>query len=475
MVLAIFLITAFSGADCPTRNQMPRDFTPQIIQSFLRINRSVDDPAELICCVARNQNIEIAVAHSSIAAQNSDPQHPRVLIIMKNSNGTIRSVMSVNSEAQNLNQTHSVEYMYNNASASRLEFYDIDFAAPGRRFPMQRNPETCMNCHGSSIQGETNPRTIFDQFPWPRFVDQAPIRDGCPNTQALKTEFSRQSMSALQGDPRYACIKDRPLAGLTQLEHSLGSLNNRRIAKQIRTTADYPKYKYALVASEICDANDSRNPAMNILLPESVIKKLNGTSTVRPALQGVRSIPELANYATLTIEKNRTQSIQLDQKISHRGGSTAAAFRPPTNAEGNCEASIDKIDFTAFLGNNITYNKYLVDSITAGDGSFANFRFLFETRGINISNWGQQATTGYDVAPVNLWVELVKAESQDSALSRLLKQEALDAEKSVFFTKSLQEPSKTRICRELTRLSYEAFGEMPPNTGDIAVPPGVAQ
>ncbi|MCC6137105.1 MAG: hypothetical protein IT287_00610 [Bdellovibrionaceae bacterium] len=435
------------------------------------MNRSLlTKPEDLICCIAKDQNIEIAVAHSSIAAQNSDYNNPRVLLISKDKKGNTTGILSINSGAPHLNQKDNVELMYNNATSGQVEMYDISFETSEPKMS-GKNPESCMNCHGGNSDNTVGgPKTIFEAFPWPRFVDEsrqlALDNQTCPNRAALNIEMQKKANTAVKTAPRYSCIKDKPRTDLQELDDQLLDWNERRIAKNLKNTSDYQKFKYAIIGSSICDFNITE------WLPKEVLAKMTINTSIHKNIKNKTNPAELARHLNTELSQKSSTSMNRDKALVKsipalpQGKSTPHSF---DLNNGTCDTDIpSKSELSNLFANNPPLlNQYFTDSMIQGDESFGTYRFLLESRGIDISDWSTSAINGYDRAPKNLWVPLVLQEPKNSAIHKLLNTAAKYATSSIFITKTLQEADHpTETCNQLKKLSLKAF----PTTEETEAP-----
>lgn len=447
-------LSSLAKTDCPTKAKMnPNNLQPEVVGHFAKVHK-LKKPEDLICCIADMPGITIAIAPFSIAAQNGTYLDPRILIVKQGKDDIADAIFSINSGADHLNQKDAVEMLFNDRAAKKISYTDIDFAG-GRANVSQRNPESCMLCHGDSGKvPKHGPRPIFDDAPWPRFLMEKSSPNSrdifgeflCPQREKLDPLIEQATTEAIDKNPRYKCIKDKPritISGVKgSLEGSLIKFNTDRLVRFIKTSKDYKKFKYVIFAADYCGDFIPED-----YIPGNQLKTMTNQTTLNPRLQSLDSTSALVNYMDEVSLRNRQHADKRDnlkaELVSKIQKKEAINLGDELKDSGAC--SRDGRQFTGIKGvsgaeeylfksKNIIFNRYIAD----GSGESA-LRFIFETRGIDISDWNMSATGGY---------------SRSFNLSDALAKEDTD------LNKILQHSSDPQaVCKDLKNKSMMAFEE----------------
>jgi len=431
LAIVVVLLAHAEGPSCPTKNKMNQHMLqPEVIKGFLRTHK-VTSADDMVCCLASIPGLEIVISPHSVAAQNGDYQNPRVLMMSRDSNGEINAIFSVNSGKIGLNQNNSVEMMFNDRGKGEAVFTDIDFTS-GKPHVSERNPETCMLCHGDSGAVPVGgPRLIFDVAPWSRFIMGSQLDDRlvfgqflCPERQKLEPLFVQEANKALATKPRYSCLKDLPRASLSAIDGGLQLMQVRQIVKTIRASPNYQQFKFAIAAAEICGDFIPEH-----YIPADVLSTLTDQETLAKGVRGIASGSELLRHMDAEHSRLRAEADARDR--AKRGLAQKIAAGQPIDLGDeirdslNCSMPGDS-DFKLadmpnaanlfFSSKNMIFNRYVADT-SLHQGGGAATRFLFEARGINVSRWEMTPSGGYSRG-FNLIEALMNRESKGSTLRR---------------------------------------------------------
>lgn len=464
-VVLLALFSLATEPSCPSNIKLNANIhSPEHIKQYIT-NLSINSPEKLICCLATTPGLEIAIAPTSVAGQNGDYLNPRVLIVSRNKEkNEINSIFSINSGASHLEQKDAVEMMFNDREKG-LAYVDFDFAG-GKSHVSKRNPELCMSCHGNNGKVPANgPRPIFDVGPWPRFLMEAPPSEDrntsrelvgqhlCPERAKLESLLENKSANAINNNPRYACIKNLPRINIGDLDVALQNLNIKRIINFIRATPDYDKFKYVIAAAETCSDFDPDK-----YIPKSVLDKMKNQDSIDKDLKSLNSPGQLIEYLDrkhMALNQKANihdkalaplhNKITANQPIDLGDDLSASRFCSDTPTKYK---DFETAENSFFPSNNVIYNRYKADSQVVGTG-VSNLRYIFESRGIDISEWNMRATGGYERSYV-LTAALRESEPAGSELK-----------------KALSIDSSELQCERLATLSFTAFGEtVPPAATD---------
>lgn len=260
---------------CPAPQSIQSySLTPLKIQAWLKTaGKNVRSVREFVCCLPEELRKSYVVGHSSLAAQNGTPDNPRV-IMFTSKNKLLNSdppelALSLNSGHASMNQADSVEMAYRDPATGELQFFDLDFKHLAFDKPLQKNPETCMNCHGNAGKVPPGgPKYIFDPFShWPRFVGGT---EGCSVSEdALQKIAEQKAVHAIKNKKQYECLDQSLLESnpdettsrgrypelsskLAEFDSGMSKHQTKQSTTWARSLPEFEKYKYMLVAENWC-------------------------------------------------------------------------------------------------------------------------------------------------------------------------------------------------------------------------------
>lgn len=421
------LVHSESNSCSNTSPNFIKPLTAQTINHFIRINSSkVTSPRDLMCCIVKSDpTLKIITMHNSLAAQNGNPKNPRVLIVKTTPNGEdLETVFSINSGHQKLGQHSSVEMIEYTSSTSDMTMSDIEFTPEG--FSFHKNPENCISCHGD--KGEM-PRvgglkTLFERDPWFRVSSPNAIFKsfGCPNYQNKLNQMRSTALSALSEQEQYECIKNLPHMSVTKFDELLARKNDIRVGKILRSTKDYYLYKYAIAGSIICPSFLPEE-----FIPKKILETMTQQDTIKKDIIKLNSKEQLVAITGETPDWLKTVQ-HADRNMQFDLNSNVTLPEDLISCRKQ-----NKLSEKHFPGANSTYHRYIADSyLRQSSFRMASFRFLLETRGIDISNWNMTVTEPYGRTPFLL--EQLKVGETQSFISMLeskncneLKKQSLEA------------------------------------------------
>ncbi len=467
LVVYFILPTTFVFAQtCPAKTKLPANLQPEVLGNYIRLN-GLDSVEDLTCCIAKIPDIEIAVAINSIAAQDGDYLNPRVLIVKRNkakagSNSPtnlppIEEIFSINSGAAHLRQGHSVEMMFVEPGSKSLVYTDIDF---NKKNPMShRNPKTCLLCHGHAGKNPPlgGPRPIFEVSPWPRFL--IPLSKSnrdifgpnfCKGRESIDLDLTKAANEALSSNPQYKCVKNLPRIPIGELDSGLNDLNDHRTARILLNTKNFQKFKYAFAGTNCPKFNP------NDFIPEKVLATMTVQTNLPIKLQQLTSITEMVKFHDQEKARLQQESHLRDEKKAFF--KNLVADKKPINLgdelvdSHNCISDIaapEKLQNnsqnpTFFTGTNTVLHRYQVHKKIyqfGNAGLSAEVRFLFESRGIDLSDFMMSATSGSYNREIMANRALRQVEPPNSPL-----------------IKAIEQKDPTVRCAILKKLSFEAFG-----------------
>ena len=513
---SIALATAFSGspaqaADGPSRAckaSIPlhvEALNPHGIRNYLsRFSGALTDPGDLICCLPEEYRRSYVISHSSDAAQEGVPNNPRVIFFTPKGSGNAIAPLKF---AISLNGSHhqrggkNLEMLFDNEARREAEYFDAEFK-DGRWKMSERNPESCMNCHGGDRErpgraGIGGPRTIFDPpGSWSR-ISGAFM--GCTdNERALVKAVDAVTEKALRENPRYRCLEPTEQPVFSQertafgndygfnvamgLDGELARLNDRRVLAVMRRTPDFDKYKYALVGSHLCATTMSASQRMFDVkkwLPPNVIARHTGTAGLRPEVASSTNLPETmrTQLRKMIRENGRIDRRQARELRRHRETGSVPSFEVSENpmaCRGTKEANNAVDAMRPLLVGPALLDRYKVDTalrVPRATEAFAPDpveRFIFEGRGIDMSDWSTDARPGLyrrGTTQGTFAFQLLEAERADAPLGRL--RERIFRQFRGQEKKSGPQESKD-LCEELRKLSLNAW------ENDVRSPPAPA-
>ncbi len=395
---------------CPAKMPLPEHFSARDIRA-LSEDPSIKTVEDMLACLARDLKLETLLLHTSFAAQNSDSKNPRALLVSAVKR-KVAGIFTVNSGEAHLNQNHSVEFMFNNKMRGEAEFYDIDFNE-GHAVMSALNPEACMNCHGIASRVPVGgPKMLFDRDPWSRVVHAdsgfTPQADAsgfgfCTNRRKLHYDLEKQTLNAFRTKPRYRSLTSLPKTTATDFDVMMRDMNSRRIAKWITQTPGYQEYKWAIFATAFsCVANDE-------VFSSRQIAQMNDVRTLHEDVIQARNSHDLDLFVLRQQTERWKQSLWIDDRNvalleAVKRNEPVSVGLPDVDTGGQCRKPFDRHEGKenpASRAERITLmERYAKDTEAwGGDLETGVFQYIFESRGMNISDWNTQPTPGYGRGP----------------------------------------------------------------------------
>lgn len=185
--------------------------TPQGIQGWLRtVGSKVKTVQEFVCCLPEEYRSNYMVGHSSVAGQNGTAASPRV-IMMNNVNNRkgrpLQMLLSFNGGEKSMAGHKSIEIAYLNPRNKEAEYFDLEFDEIRGKHLSNKNPESCMNCHGQDGKAPAGgAKMIFDVFgDWHRFVGGVDFPCNKEEDQ-LRSIVEDQAVESVLSNPQYSCL-----------------------------------------------------------------------------------------------------------------------------------------------------------------------------------------------------------------------------------------------------------------------------
>lgn len=501
-------VTSPLDSSCPASQPLSEHLVnPVGIKSYVEANKSkFKDPGDLICCLPKKYRENYVVAHTSNAAQSSHARSPRVLLFSplrqsatsKFTGEPLEAIVSINGGDPALSNHMNVEVMFNNKKTQEVELFDIDFS---EKHPHMsgRNPDACIQCHGSdNTVGVGGPKTIFDPpFQWVRF-----IKGNTPCTEEEK-ELQRQLEVAGEGafktNPRYRCLDPKPddvspflKDGVSpsfmifDFDEAVADLNDRRVAKLMRSTPEFEKYKYAIVGAQICMSESFRSdpsPAFAGWIPQTVLMSFTNDSSILPALRKSTDLKETMRTEFKRMERE-DKAIAEEQKraIADLKAGKTPNFKVSTNPTMCQGRPLEETLHSATVGikEPALFGKYQADSelrkFRGRNGPSPELRFLFEGRGISMKDWSTDPTAGeYKRAHQFATRHLLALEPQGTPLKDLeplMRKAKMIVEPNAIAKGQTDEDTSVanEVCAKLRKLSYEAFEKASDEPGSAPKP-----
>ncbi len=410
-ILAILFSTS-SGAiepkPCPVAPLQESKITAEGLTQYLAIfNKKSTSIEDFVCCLPEQFRQSIAVAHSSVAAQNSRPESPRVTMSNFVSGKPPTKFLSINGGHPDLNQSNSVEMVLVDDKTGEVTLHDIAFSKDGAKVS-EANPPLCLKCHGSS------PHLIFEgPTQWPRFVNGMETElsgnlgyaAGVSRATVKKYFASKEAASkkALKENPRYRCLtKDVPGVNfLIELDDAIEEQNEKRIAEQVRKSKDFDRLKLAIFGQQFCPSAredldcqlGGGKTCKNWLAPEA-IRELTLVATLRDSIARATTADEL-------IEVVREEKSRLNKDF-------AAEMAKPLKENGQVRPVLERLTFEIKRGSSVEIESYLgafrslivkkyeAERILSGSALPSELRLLFEARGVSLADFGTDIVAGYE-------------------------------------------------------------------------------
>lgn len=411
---------------CPSLVQIPERFTAGHVRQLAQ-DPAIKTVEDFLACLTRDLKLQTLLLHTSFAAQNSDSKNPRVLLLAADKR-KIDGIFSVNSGEKHLNQNNSIEFMFNNKQKGEVEFYDIEINN-GHVVMSSPNPETCLSCHGVDLRVPIGgPKLIFDRDPWSRVVHAgsgfSPQADTtgngfCENRRRLHYPLEQQALQAFENKPRYRSLVSMPKTNADEMDFIVRDLNSRRIAKWIVQTPAFQEYKWAIFAA----AYFCVSKAADVFSP-SQIARMTGMHTLDKGVIQARDSFELERFVVRKKTEHWKQSLGIDAGnvallAAVQRNEPVTVGLPNIDDGGQCKKPLDPhegvSDASASAKPIDMMERFIRDSEAAGgDREIGIFRYIFESRGLDISDWSTQPTPGYGRGPGRLRQHLMELEPKDS-------------------------------------------------------------
>lgn len=423
-----------AASDCPSDIHLSAQFSAADIRRLAE-DPSVKSVEDMLACLTRDLDLKTLLLHTSFAAQNSNSKNPRVLLLAGDKKKA-DAVFSVNSGDPSLNQHHSIELMLNSREKNELEYYDIDFSE-ARGVMSAPNPETCLSCHGVDIKVPIGgPKPLFDRDPWSRVVlagsDFTPQSDTtgngfCENRRRIHYALEAQSLKAFETKPRYRSLVSLKKIDATDFDFIVRELNSRRIAQWIVRSPDYQEFKWAIFAAAYFCVQKPED----VFSPRQ-LERMTGTRTLAKAAVEARNESELNRFVVRKQTENWKQSLAIDKgnvalMSALKRDEAVVVGLPNVDSGGQCRKPYDRLenqneDPTKAARLSL-FDRYLADT-TAWGGDFETsvYRFIFESRGLDISDWNTQPTPGYGRGPGQLLNHLLDLEPKSGPDYAVLKE-----------------------------------------------------
>lgn len=464
--------------------------SPEGLAAWMRGNSSTVKTAEdFICCLPKSYRKRIFIAHASQAGQNGSPESPRVFFV----NGDLFSaaqpqdvmILTVNGGAEYLNQRSNVEAAFYRAKSEKLEFYDGSIEGETMHLS-GRNPEQCMICHGESgTESKYGSKSIFDPFGhWPRFVGGA-VK--CfPEEDKIQLYQQKLALKAVRDLPRFRCVDKEGIdedikkleigesreaslnttGAFAGFDAFLFGINGKRVARIVRDTPDFEAYKYAIVGSEKCadflDKFDS-------WIPKEIQKHHTQLATVSKAAASYKTEDDLKRIVEDAKARGAAQREKVKRTFEAVIGDKKNGLEPssiPFACQNlnlaDAEKGIEQLPAMIKTVHNDTLRKYFIDQmlktkpLQIRGGTSAVTRYLFEGRGIDMSNWGMEPLPGEYKIGLAISSDLIAHEPESSVLKKW-DQERSSASRAF----PMGGPGRTtpdhNFCSKLRKASHDAL------------------
>ena len=500
LILWANVVGAADKSSCEGKAEFPMDqLSAENVMGYLRTNPKIDDPGKFVCCLPKSLRGSFVVVHNSDAGQSGNPHGPRVLLFPPRV-GTAEPpscVLSINGGGADLNNPNNVEMMCADKVTRQLNFFDFSFEGGPVKF--HKNSQECVNCHGAG--GAIPVAGLHPNFE--PFGDWSRILGGfkpCPGAEAkyvkAVTAVSKRSMRT---NPRYRCLDQTSetaqqnfkilseessfASGVIELDFRLDILNNERIARVLRATPDYERYKYAIVGSMACMNLPMFSPGKSWTnwIPPDVLRNHNDKSSQLEIIANAEDL-EGAYQAG-----RQTQDNELQRRRKLLAGD-ARKLKTGLNPElhlgprGRCDEKTKEPDpiehfFRPVATGYTPYDRFVYDGLTRSlTPMSARLRFLVEGRGISLADLDMDPLGGTYRRPTNdfsIAEQLVAAEPALSPLKEALGH-VLTSKTSVFNLGSVINDSAVRqaFCARIQKASLKAFSM--PKAPSLTSPEGKA-
>ncbi len=354
---------------------------------------------------------------------------------------------------------------YDGQNKNVMSLWDINLAESRTA---KRNPESCMGCHGNSsgeTKGMAGPRPLFATEPWGRVTDDqfhstADVNQSlCPNYRNQIENMRTASREALATDPQYRCLKDLPQLEVRAFDRMLVKKNTARVGAQIRASKDYKKFKYAILGSMICgdfDPDKYFPPHQQKLMTnkDSLSKEFRTDAEMsKSELVALANRPSQERLDALKVDASIGGVVNMDKNVPITDGMHCGDREMPPTTEAE------------LAGTNSTYHRYIADVRRLRKGPafnrFANLKYIFESRGIDISDWNMLPNEEYGRVPDMLFgcPNQPKAQAGQPVVPQ-----GLICDEKLWLGNNdgdIKELHKNKDCDGLAKKSMAAFGKPP--------------
>lgn len=419
--------TPAQSAGCRGYFKLRKQFTVQDIRMML-LDPEIRTVEDMLSCLARDLDMQVLLVHTSMAAQNSDSLNPRALAFVLNDDSTVRAAFTVNSGEPHLVQEHAVEFMYNDNTKHEVEYYDIPFHN-NRGKLSAANPSACMNCHGNNGKVPLGgPKTLFDRDPWPRIVAKfssfTPTAHPdilCPVRRKAHYALDNAALEAYQTKVRYAPLQQEDMADVFPIDREIRRLNARRVAKWITKTEDYQTFKFAIFGAAFGCFNYPEK-----FIPEKFLSTMSNVSRLHERVQKARTSIDLENHFHEQFVEQWRENLAGDKLneplLKDLAEGRPVYFRMHIDGSRACEAPpVRNFGNTTEVRPVSVFDKYQADPLNADIG-LRRFRFLFESRGMDISDWDTQPRPGYGRSVDMMRPYLLELEPSNSTDYKVMKE-----------------------------------------------------
>ena len=484
-VCAIIFFTAFAYAgdrnvdqQCPivppNKDLIKQNFT-LAISAWLRggANTKITNVRDFVCCMPEDMRENVTVAFASNSAQESHYHSSRIVIF----NQETFLTFSLGNDPK-LPQSENIEIMQNNRNRGNgtLELYDVDLSTGSPKLSA-RDPEKCMSCHGGNFENHKfGPHPIFGSDKvWGRFFGGTSTM--CSEGMAQAINAAAKVVKETFDNKRLDCVNKKHLNTIDQplplqfMDNILKRHNANRIARIIRATPEYEKYKFLILGASLCvsarTVKTDYKMKISEWMPDTEIKKHTDLRFIDPSVRKARSADDAidVNLQNEFLQNEVVERYLLDaaKKIKMGENPQFREYDGPVRCQKrkSFPAELKKIVKAEEQGISV-FDKYVVDSHLRGTGAFNNFltyedshqkmrplmRFIFEGRGIDIGDWDMTAhVSSYKRDPMDMgfvFKALLDSEPVNSPVKKLSK----------FAHYS---PPPDEVCDDLKQRSMTAF------------------
>jgi hypothetical protein len=425
-VLFYLFIPIHVFANCPIEPLSSQNLTEEGIRNYVnRASQVQMNLEDFVCCLPPVFHRSYVLAHSSIAAQDSIPQSPRAILTNLDFNRDSitqlpTAYFSINGGHSSLRQTQVIEMALTDLPTGQNKFFAIDFKT-GKPLMGPANPRMCTGCHGNS---ETGPHLIFDgpRF-WPRFVaglDLLPSLEGHPTAPWFRRYIERlesESLKDLKSNSRFKCLSQNVPGASFQnvLDFSIQELNQKKVLPEILKSSDYHKIKYAIFGSQLCPdqlvqldcqlvqsqrlrTGQMQNASCAEWIHPDFLKNMQQVGSIFPKIRDLLSLEQMDQVALEAFYLRKTEM----QNYIQRSQSQTLIERMPFEFRPGFLDEKQHLLLPGLQGlRSPILRKYALDHALRGAQSPLLTRFLFESRGVPITNWSTDIVGGYQRSGVS--------------------------------------------------------------------------